>query len=432
MYTDTVDWLYQLQFVGIKMGLDNIRSLTAKWGSPELRYPVVHIAGTNGKGSTACFLAAALQAAGYRTGLYTSPHLADFSERIRVDGKPIPAATVVEHTARMRADIAQLNATFFEATTLMAFAYFAEMQVDVAVIETGLGGRLDATNVVLPVVSVITSLSIEHREFLGDTIEDIAREKGGIIKPGIPVVTSVREPRTLAVLEDIAHERGAPLHCSQTVAGDAVYEDLGAMRCSLAGFSEPVTLQLIGPHQQENAQLAADVARHLTANGFPRLDEDAIRAGLRGVRERTGLRGRLERLQLSPEIVIDVGHNPAGVAAMLEAWCAVRSPQHTDLLFGVLKQKDLHAMFAELAKFPFRSVTLVEAASHEAATLDDMRAAAEAAGLAVKVCQSIAEWLHEHRREMPSGSTLVFGSHYVVGAFLREWPEKMHDRGILP
>ena len=269
-YVDTVDWLYQLQFVGIKMGLDNIRSLTGRWGEPQREYPVIHIAGTNGKGSTACFLAAALQAAGYRTGLYTSPHLIDFSERIRVDGQPIPAETVVAYTARMRADIAQLNATFFEATTLMAFAYFADMQVDVAVIETGLGGRLDATNVVQPVVSVITSLSIEHREFLGETIEDIAREKGGIIKDGIPVVTAVRDSRAYAVLERIARERSAPLLLSVTLPGDVAYDDLDAMRCRISGFAEPVTLQLIGAHQQENAQLAVDVARHLRDHGFPR------------------------------------------------------------------------------------------------------------------------------------------------------------------
>ncbi|MFA6234612.1 MAG: Mur ligase family protein, partial [Bacteroidota bacterium] len=169
-YRDTIAWLFDLQFVGIKLGLDNIRSLAALWDNPQQRYPVIHVAGSNGKGSTASFIASALQAAGYRTGLYTSPHLVDFSERIRVDGVPIPEQRVVDYTRALRGEIERLSATFFEATTLMAFQYFAEEGVDVAVIETGLGGRLDATNIVVPVLSVITSLSVEHSEFLGETL----------------------------------------------------------------------------------------------------------------------------------------------------------------------------------------------------------------------------------------------------------------------
>ena len=150
------------------------------------------------------------------------------------------------------------------------------------------------------------------------------------------------------------------------------------------------------------------------------------------MRQRTGLHGRLQRLQQNPEVVVDVGHNPAGIAAMLEAWCAVRPAEQTDLLFGVLKQKDMHGMFSQLARHAFRSVTLVEAASHERAPLEDMCAVAAETGLEVEICTDIAAWMQEKQREMSSGSTLVFGSHYVVGAFLLEWPEKMHDTELLP
>ncbi|MCB2204992.1 bifunctional folylpolyglutamate synthase/dihydrofolate synthase [bacterium] len=424
-YHDTVDWLFGLQFVGIKLGLENIRSLAEAWGNPQQQYPVIHIAGSNGKGSTASFIAAALQAAGYRTGLYTSPHLVDFSERIRIDGTPISSDAVVEYAQRLRPDIERLNATFFEATTLMAFAYFADREVDVAVIETGLGGRLDATNVVTPVLSVITSLSIEHREFLGDTLTSIATEKGGIIKPGVPVVTTVRSEEPLAVLRGISTNRRAPLHVVDVPREVPEIVDLDMMRCELPGLNGTSEIGLIGKHQVENAALAVAVLGLLAATSLPLIDEKSMRTGLREVRVRSGLRGRLERLQQAPEIVIDVGHNPDGVMAMLDAWLSIRSAEETDILLGVLEQKDLRGILLPLTRKAFRSITLIEAHSHEAKSLNDMRREAERAGLHVQSTESSLAWLRE-KTHAARGSALVFGSHYVVGAFLREWPKKMH------
>ncbi|MDT8324892.1 MAG: folylpolyglutamate synthase/dihydrofolate synthase family protein [Bacteroidota bacterium] len=431
-YADTVDWLFLLQFVGIKMGLDNIRTLAMAWDNPQRRYPVVHIAGTNGKGSTACSIASALQAAGYRTGLYTSPHLVDFSERIRVDGVPIPAEIVVAYAHSLRSSIERLNATFFEATTLMAFHWFAEQKVDVAVVETGLGGRLDATNIVDPVLSVITSLSLEHREFLGETIEEIAREKGGIIKSGVPVVTSVRQPAALRVLSDIAQQREATLLQSSAEARVLHVDDLDRMFCRVPDFDLPVEVALVGAHQVENAALALTALERLRERGFVRLGDAAMRRGLREVRARTGLRGRLERLHEAPELVIDVGHNPDGVRALLAAWCALRAAGDTDLLLGVLEHKDLQGMLSHLTHFSFRSITLIEAASHEARSLESMQRDAEAAGLQVQTTANSADWFREKVVRNVTGSVLMFGSHYVVGAFLREWPEKMQNGGLLP
>ena len=429
-YRATIDWLFDLQFVGIKMGLENIRSLAAFWGDPQRRYPVIHIAGTNGKGSTASFIAGALRAAGYRTGLYTSPHLVDFSERIRVDGIPITEGRVVQYARELRAEIERLQATFFEATTLMAFRHFAEEKVDVAVIETGLGGRLDATNVVEPVLTVITSISIEHTEFLGDTLAEIAGEKAGIMKAGVPCISADQRPEALAALRRRAAELRIPLEIAALPADAldrAVLHDLERMELPLPGFGQPVEVGLVGRHQAENAAVAAAALRRM-ATALPKLDESAMRAGLCDVRRLSGLRGRLELLQRRPELVVDVGHNPDGIRVMLDAWAAVRSMDTTDLVFGTLRSKDIRGIFRLLRERAPRSVTLVQAESHEARPLEDMLRIAREEGVeaacSAHVAQAVAYLLSVAKRSPQPGSVLLFGSHYVVGAFLREWPKK--------
>lgn len=425
-YDDTVRWLFDLQFVGIKLGLDNIRSLAAFWNNPQKQYPVIHIAGSNGKGSTASFIASALQAAGYRTGLYTSPHLVDFSERIRVDGAAIAEERVVEYTRGLRDQIEHLKATFFEATTLMAFQYFAEEMVDVAVIETGLGGRLDATNIVNPVLTVITSISAEHTEFLGETIEAIAVEKAGIIKPGVPCVTTNRDERVLGVLMKRTEALGSTLHVVEKSPSAPVLRDLDSMLVSLPGFDRPVEVGLIGNHQVENAASAVMALRLLAANGFSALSDERIAAGLGEVRWRSGLRGRLEWLHVTPELVVDVGHNPDGISAMLQCWSAVREMSATDIVFGVLKSKDLHAIFSVLKRYSPRSITLVEAASHEARLLEDMLRIASESGVHAEGSLDVQHTVCMKLDAAGEGSVLVFGSHYVVGAFLRD-REKIND-----
>lgn len=423
-YRETIDWLFDLQFVGIKMGLENIRSLSAFWQHPQRRYPVVHIAGTNGKGSTASFIAAGLQAAGYRTGLYTSPHLVDFSERIRVDGVPIAEQRVVEYTRALRAEIERLRATFFEATTLMAFRYFADERVDIAVIETGLGGRLDATNVVDPALTVITSISIEHTEFLGDTLAEIAGEKAGIIKPGVPCVVARQEPEALDVLHRVASEAGASLHETGAWESDPRILSSGGMECLLPGFPQPVEVGLVGPHQVENAATAVTALRLLREKGFHRLNDGSIAEGLREVRRLSGLRGRLEVVQGKPLLAVDVGHNPDGIRAMLDAWSAAHDIGQTDLVFGVLKNKDLRGILRILSGHCPRSVTLVQPESHEAHSLEDMLRLASEAGIEAAGRDDIMAAVQEKLVSAGEGAVLLFGSHYVVGAFLREWEKK--------
>lgn len=423
-YRETIDWLFDLQFVGIKLGLDNIRSLAAFRDNPHHRYPVIHIAGTNGKGSTASFIAAGLRAAGYRTGLYTSPHLVDFSERIRVDAVPIPERDVVAFTRLLRPEIERLRATFFEATTLMAFEHFANAGVDVAVVETGLGGRLDATNIVDPALTVITSISIDHTEFLGGTIEEIAAEKAGIIKPGIPCVCARQHSAARDVVRRHAAARHAPLIETGGDASDVRILNPVRMSCTLPGFATAVDVGLAGRHQVENAAAVVAALRRLRADGFDRLDEIRIAEGLRDVRALTGLRGRLEIVQEHPLLAVDVCHNPDGVRAMVETWTATQAADRTDLVFGVLKQKDLAGIFRVLAPHGFRSITLVPPRSHEAREPAEMLRIATEQGIVAEEGQDIVATVRARLADVGDGSVLLFGSHYVVGAFLETWEKK--------
>jgi dihydrofolate synthase / folylpolyglutamate synthase len=397
--------------------------MAARWGNPHRAFPVVHIAGTNGKGSTASFIAAALTAAGYRTGLYTSPHLEDFTERIRIDGVPISSDDVVRYAAALRPDVDALNATFFEVTTLMAFQYFADRSVDVAVIETGMGGRLDATNIVLPACSVITGVSLDHTEYLGARIEDIASEKAGIIKSGVPVVSGTLDESAARVIAERAAALGAPLHTVHW-RGRAEWTDFDAMRCELSGMEYPVELGLIGEHQARNAELALAALRSLRADGFAKLMDNAIRDGFRNVRAYSGLRGRLHRLGTEPELVLDAGHNPEGLRVMLDAWCVLRPPAATHVVFGVMKSKDHHEMIREIAARGFASVTFVQASTQDAQSMEALLDAAARQGLQATAAASVREGVEAALAAAGGASVLLFGSHYVLGEHFRALKEK--------
>ncbi|MCZ7556358.1 MAG: bifunctional folylpolyglutamate synthase/dihydrofolate synthase [Bacteroidia bacterium] len=421
-YTDTVEWLFGLQFFGIKLGLDNITSMAARWGNPHRAFPVVHIAGTNGKGSTASFIAAALTAAGYRTGLYTSPHLEDFTERIRIDGAAISSDDVVRYAAALRPEVERLNATFFEITTLMAFQYFADNRVDVAVIETGMGGRLDATNIVVPACSVITGVALDHTEYLGSSIEAIAFEKAGIIKRGVPVVSGTADVTAARVIADRAAALGAPL-VPVFWQGRAEWTDFDRMCCELGGMEYPVVLGLVGEHQARNAALSLAALHRLKEAGFDQLTDEVLRDGFRNVRSYSGLRGRLHRLASDPELVVDAGHNPEGLRVMLDAWCALRSPAATHAVFGVMKSKDHHEMIREIATRGFASVTFVQATAHDAQPMEALLDAAARQGLEARSADTVHRGVEAAFERAHDGSALLFGSHYVLGEYFRAMRE---------
>ena len=314
------------QRVGItafNASLDSIEALCAATGHPERSFASVHIAGTNGKGSTAHILASMLQEAGMKTGLYTSPHLLDFRERVKVNGVMVPKDYVTKFMEDYRDLLAEHGASFFEMTALLSFCYFRDEKIDLAVLETGLGGRLDATNVVTPEVSIITNISLDHTHILGDTISKIAREKAGIIKTGVPVVIGKRETESASVFEEVADGQNAPITWVES-----------------APLPFPTDLQ--GNYQAQNVQTALATCELLRAGGWE-LTPELIERGANKVISNTKLVGRWQVLTESPKTVLDVAHNPEGLSLVLEQ---VRTTPHQQLhvVLGVVADKHLDAI----------------------------------------------------------------------------------------
>ncbi|SPP66786.1 bifunctional folylpolyglutamate synthase/dihydrofolate synthase [Nitrospira lenta] len=344
-YSSAIEYLYGLQKHGIKLGLETMRTLLGRLGHPERRFRSLHIGGTNGKGSTAAMTAAMLQAAGYRVGLYTSPHLVDFRERIRVNQTMIAEAQVAELTAQLQASVPSgLTPTFFELTTAMAFLHFAESGVDVAVLEVGMGGRFDATNVVEPVACAITTIALDHQEYLGTTEDAIAFEKAGIIKPGIPVVVGRIDGPAWEVIRRTAMDREAPL---TRLGTDFYAASAGLGAVSYRGRSrefDGLTSALAGRHQLDNAACALALLDAAEGRGIS-VDEAAVRRGLASVL----WEGRLEVVERGPVLLLDGAHNPAAahvLAEYLTEWCASRPESRLILVLGMMRDKD-HARFVE-------------------------------------------------------------------------------------
>ena len=319
-YEETLHYLYTsipvFQHVGAsayKPGLETSRALDNYLGNPHRAYQTLHVGGTNGKGSTSHLLAAILQLSGYKVGLYTSPHLVDFRERIRVNGEKIPQSYVVDFVERYRRQFEPLKPSFFELTSTMAFAYFRDMHVDYAIIEVGLGGRLDSTNIITPVLSVITNISKDHTQFLGNTLEKIAGEKAGIIKPGVPVVIGdVDKENVMRVFREKAREVNAPLYASTELAplqSCELGED-NRWHFRTKDFGE-LTGELSGMVQARNASTVLTSVSVLREIGIP-IPIEAVRDAFARVVELTGLMGRWQTVHTSPRVVCDTGHNTGG------------------------------------------------------------------------------------------------------------------------
>jgi len=344
----TLDWLYSLEARGEIYKLERMENALALIGNPQRRMRAVHIAGTKGKGSVAAMLDSVLRAAGLKCGLYTKPHLVNLSERTRIDGGEIPPALLLDYIERLRAiyDRAGMALTYFEFTVAMMFLYFAEAGVDIAVIETGLGGRLDSTNVVTPILSVITPIGFDHMEYLGYTIPAIAAEKGGIIKPEVPVVIGVRDPEARVTLTSIAAQRRSAVRLidrdysfrSHAPAHRIDYQGLGL---TLPG----VELGLAGPFQHENAAIAIAALESLRAQGFP-ISEDTIRRGLGEVY----WPGRFDIVSRRPLTILDCAHNELAISALLETISVEMEPGvKPRLIFGCQETKQWERMVAMLA-----------------------------------------------------------------------------------
>jgi len=434
-YRETLRYLYSLQHRGMKFGLRNTTMLLRALGNPERQFPSIHIAGTNGKGSTASFLASIGTESGYATGLYTSPHLIRFTERIRIDGKEMPEDRLVQYVRMLRPFIEAVHATFFEATTCIAFRYFADENVGLAVVETGMGGRLDSTNVLMPVVSVITSIALDHTAILGRTVKAIAREKGGIIKKGVPCVVGRMDREVIHTLRSLAKERGAHLVQSQrkvsvhenqveglTPVIDCLGKTVRIHKCPLG---------LAGAHQVWNAQTAVSTIDVL--NGLPktrrqikRVTSTSVARGLARVVKNTGLHGRLETPGNQRRYIMDVAHNPDAIRTLVQT-LRRRGLTRLIVVFGVMEDKDYTAMIRELSHVMTLLVPVVPA-SKRALRLGKLAMSARKAGIRVADGGSVAQGLRNARRLARRGSRiLITGSHYVVGeamAMLAKGPGK--------
>ena len=360
-YAQTIDYLYASQpafhLVGAsayKPGLDNTYRLMAHLGNPHERLRAVHVAGTNGKGSTSHLIAAALQAQGYKVGLFTSPHLVDFRERIRISGEMIPEETVVQFVANHRAFLDELRPSFFETTMALAFWYFAQQQVDIAVVEVGLGGRLDSTNILTPLLSVITNIGIDHTEFLGDTLTQIAGEKAGIMKPHVPCVIGETHPETQEVFlarAGACEILGAGLETTDCRLWFA--DQCGYMR--KRRLKEAPECQLQGVYQDKNQQTAFVALQVLRNICGIELSKEAIAKGFAEVCTLTGLRGRWEILSQKPLTICDTGHNGHGLRYVAEQLSSLitssphrLSPHRLHIILGMVNDKDIDTVLGLL------------------------------------------------------------------------------------
>lgn len=415
-YREIIDYLYALQKHGIKLALSNSLALMALMGDPHRKFRSVHVAGTNGKGSTSSFIASMLQAAGYRVGLYTSPHLVSFAERIRINNVLITEAKVVELAGRVRdtSRKASLNPTFFEVATALAFTYFAEEGVDIAVIEVGMGGRLDSTNVITPLVSVITNIELEHTEFLGTMLTQIAGEKAGVIKQGVPVVTGAMQQEVITVIEQEAAARKAEVY---RLSKDFMPVPIASQRAQVFDYQgiktsyEKVRINMLGRYQVDNACLALATIECLRNAGII-VDEAAARSGL----DQARWEGRLELVARKPDIYLDGAHNPAS-AQKLAATVREMKPAYRRivLIIGILQDKDCRGIIAALA--PLADQVVVTKPRYSRA-MEVQALAAEIRKLhgSVETAETVGEAIAMAGDKVSSDDlVLITGSLYMVG-----------------
>jgi dihydrofolate synthase/folylpolyglutamate synthase len=410
-----LDELFAMTFhAGIKPGLERIEHMCEGLDNPHQRYPVIHLAGTNGKGSTSAMIASILVEAGYKVGLYTSPHIRSFNERIRIGNELISNEDIARLAVPLMESAKAVGGTFFEVTTAMAFQYFAERRVDVAVIETGLGGRLDATNVCMPLASIITSIDFDHMEYLGNTLTAIAGEKAGIIKEGAPAIVGHVDASIRGVFERKATSCSTSIVFAEDVVGievDTIYPDL---TMSVAVIKDDIrqyfVADLAGEHQAANIQTAITALPALRSVYF--VDDDHVRSGLQHMRRNIGLRGRCELYSSSPRVVLDVSHNPGGIAALVRILQSSGMQAPFNIVFGVMSDKDADGMLSALLLL---NVTIYACAPHVPRSMPHTEVATRASAcghIDVVDCTSVAE--ATSRALASGGTTIICGSFHVA------------------
>jgi len=359
-YQETLDWMFaQLPMfqrkgqAAYKANLDNTHALDARFTHPHKSYKTIHVAGTNGKGSVSHFIASCLQEAGYKTGLYTSPHLKDFRERIRVGGQPVSKEFVVDFIENNKELFAGMKPSFFEMTVAMAFKYFEEQEVDYAVIETGLGGRLDSTNIITPEISVITNISLDHTALLGDDVKLIAKEKAGIIKSDIPVVIGEYDEAVADIFKERAHDVNSRISFADqnysitNSSFDVVERTMDVSKDGVSLF-ESLKSSLVGVYQEKNILTAIAALEELREAGM-KIDNKHIAEGMRKVVGNTGIMGRWQILKKDPLIICDTAHNEAGIACVLDQIKQVEFNK-LHIVFGMVNDKSIDTVLSMMPK----------------------------------------------------------------------------------
>lgn len=411
-YADTIDYLYnaapaftKVGAAAYKEGLSNTLALDAHSGHPHREYMTIHVAGTNGKGSCSHTLAAILQAAGLKVGLYTSPHLVTFRERIRVNGEMIPEQYVVDWVERNKEFFEPLSPSFFELATAMALEYFRHAEVDIAVIEVGLGGRLDCTNIISPILSVITNISFDHTQFLGDTLEKIAAEKAGIMKPGVPVVIGEAQDGVRQVFQSKANEAGAPIIFAED-----------------NNISLDCEMQLKGSYQQKNKNTVLNclvpMARALWAKGIRITDATAkVKQAFAHVCDMTGLMGRWQTVQTEPLVICDTGHNVAGWQYVSQQIMQTAKGRTLRMVFGMVDDKDIDSVMQMLPKDATYYFT--QASTHRAIPVATVQQKAEGHELHGNIYNNVEEAYRQALADStPEDFIFVGGSSYIVADLL--------------
>lgn len=422
-YDETVRYLYDstpvFEHVGAsayKEGLDNTQALDEHFGHPHRCYKTIHVAGTNGKGSCSHTLAAILQSAGWKVGLYTSPHLVDFRERIRVNGMCISEKRIVDFVEQERSFFEPLHPSFFELTTALAFKYFAEQQVDIAVIEVGLGGRLDCTNIITPLLSVITNISFDHTRFLGNTLAKIAGEKAGIIKKGVPMVIGETTAETRPVFAARAREVGAPIRFAEDapVVRSSVALPDGGREYRLSD-GRTVCGELSGDYQEANMNTVLTAVEELRRQGIA-LSESDVEQGIAAVSGLTGLMGRWQRLRERPLVVCDTGHNVGGWNYLV-GQIKAQACRRLRIVFGMVDDKDIDRILAMLPREA--DFYWTQASSHRAIPAAQVAGKAAAIGLRGRSYTTVGEaWQQALADASPEDFIFVGGSSYVVADLL--------------
>lgn len=429
-YAQTIDFLFNsfptYQNVGpgaYKEGLQNITQMCAVLDNPHKNYFIVHVAGTNGKGSVSHMIASVLQQAGYCVGLYTSPHLVDFRERIRVDGVPISEREVVKFVDAYHDKMVELGLSFFEMTTALAFHHFSESSVEIAVVETGLGGRLDATNIVTPILSIITNIGLEHTALLGSTIAEIAFEKGGIIKPQVPVIVGESCPESDEVFERLAQNNDTTIRYADRTWEVVDMEPSGeftryALQRRKDGRTQNLDLDLAGAYQRKNILILRTAVSMLRNHTHLNISTRALIEGVRTVASSTGLVGRWQRLSSAPLVVCDTGHNAHGLAEVV-AQIEAQQYKRLFMVIGMVDDKDFYSVIPLMPRKAHYIFT--QASVHRALPADELAAKFRHEGVDGEVVEGVSA-AYRRAIELASADDMIFigGSTFVVADLLAD------------